>query len=123
VVQGHEVACDSQHQQSAPGAGRGTKINGSDPLLPTVCTAHPTPPFLTFFHPPIELTGFRPRGRLDLDRQMSVIASNATFGAALEPVKLIECICKGGRDIGSRFAVQRLSGLAGAPAPRSGRAS
>jgi hypothetical protein len=36
--------------------------------LPAVRTAYPTQPFLPFFHPPIELASFRPRGRLDLDR-------------------------------------------------------
>jgi hypothetical protein len=36
--------------------------------LTAVCTAYPTPPFLPFFHPPIEQASFRPRGRLDLDR-------------------------------------------------------
>jgi hypothetical protein len=36
--------------------------------LTAVCTAYATPPFLPFFHPPIELAGLRPRGRLDLDR-------------------------------------------------------
>jgi len=36
----------------------------------------------------------------------SVVASYASIEAALEPVKLLECIGKGGRDVGSRFAVQ-----------------
>jgi hypothetical protein len=64
---GHEVACDSQHQQSAPGAARRTKINSSDPPLTTICAAYPTPPFLPFFHPPIELASWCPCGRLHLD--------------------------------------------------------
>jgi hypothetical protein len=44
------------------------KINSPDPALPAVCTAYPTPPFPPFFHPPIELAGFRPHGRLHRDR-------------------------------------------------------
>ena len=49
-------------------AARWTKINSSDPPLPAVCTAYATPPFLPFFHSPIELASSRPRGRLYLDR-------------------------------------------------------
>jgi hypothetical protein len=49
-------------------AARRPKINSFDPPSATVCTAYPTPPFLPFFHPPIELTSRRPRGCLDLDR-------------------------------------------------------
>jgi hypothetical protein len=37
-------------------------INSPDPLLTAVRTAYPTPPFLPFFHPPIELPSVRPRG-------------------------------------------------------------
>jgi hypothetical protein len=48
-------------------AARGTKIHSSDPPLPAVCTAYETPPFLSVFHPPIELTSQRPRSCLDLD--------------------------------------------------------
>ena len=65
---GHEVACDSQHQQSALEAARRTEINSSDPPLTTVRTAYPTQPFLPFPDPPIELARFRPRGRLHVDR-------------------------------------------------------
>jgi len=36
--------------------------------LPAVFAPHTTPPFPPFFHPPIELASFRPRGHLDLDR-------------------------------------------------------
>jgi hypothetical protein len=32
--------------------------------------------------------------------------SDASIDSGLEPVKLFECIGKGGRDVGSRFAVQ-----------------
>ena len=39
-------------------------------------------------------------------RQASPIASNVSIEAALERVKLFECIGKGGCDVGSRFAVQ-----------------
>ena len=53
---------------------RGTKINGSDPSLTAVCTAYPTPPLLPFFHPPIELASFRPRGRLHIDRRIDFSA-------------------------------------------------
>jgi hypothetical protein len=45
-----------------------TKINSSDPQMPAVSTAYPTEPFLPFFHPPIELARFRPRGHGHLDR-------------------------------------------------------
>jgi hypothetical protein len=38
----------------------------------------------------------------------SLIASDASIEAALEPVKLIECICQGDRYVPSRFAVQTL---------------
>jgi hypothetical protein len=34
--------------------------------LPAVSTTYPTPPFLPFFHPRIELPGFRPSSHLDL---------------------------------------------------------
>jgi hypothetical protein len=36
------------------------------------------------------------------------VTSDTSIEAALEPVKLIESICKGGCDIGSRFSVQTL---------------
>ena len=45
-----------------------TKINGSDPPLPAVGTAHATKPLLTFFDPPIELASSGPGGRLHRDR-------------------------------------------------------
>ena len=38
----------------------------------------------------------------------SLLATDASIEAALEPVKFFECIGKGGCDIGSRFAVQTL---------------
>jgi hypothetical protein len=41
------------------------EINSSDPPLPAVCTAYPTPPLLPFLHPPVELAGVRPRGHID----------------------------------------------------------
>ena len=50
---------------------RTTKISGSDPPLTAGCTAYPTQPFLPFFHPPIELTGFGPGGRVHLDRRIN----------------------------------------------------
>ena len=50
------------------------EINNSDPALAAVCTAYPAPPFLPFFHPPIELPSFRPRGRLRLDRWIDCTA-------------------------------------------------
>jgi hypothetical protein len=55
-------------------AARGTKINTADPPLTTVCTAYATPPFLTFFHPPIKLASLRPYGRLHLDRRIDFSA-------------------------------------------------
>jgi len=42
--------------------------------LTAICTAYATPPFLPFFHPPIELARFRPRGRLNLDRRIDFSA-------------------------------------------------
>ena len=60
---------------------RGTKINSSDPPLTAICTAYATPPFQPFLHPPIELAGFRPRGRLHLDRRMDFSA--ICFGTLL----------------------------------------
>jgi hypothetical protein len=54
VVRRQEVACDSQHQQSALGAGRRTKINSSNPSLPAVCTGtRPTIPQITSSDPPL----------------------------------------------------------------------
>ena len=41
--------------------------------------------------------------------QDSLVASDTSIKAALEPVKLFEGIRKGGRDVGSRLAVQTLS--------------
>jgi hypothetical protein len=38
-----------------------------------------------------------------------MVASDASIEAALEPVKLVEGIGKGGSDVGGRFAVQTLS--------------
>jgi hypothetical protein len=48
-------------------SARGTKINSFDPTLTAVFAAYPTQPLLALFHPPIELTTWRPRGCLDLD--------------------------------------------------------
>jgi hypothetical protein len=67
VVRGHEIACDSQHQQSALGPARRSKINSFYPPLTAVCTAYPTPPLPPLSHPPVELAGLRPRGNLHLD--------------------------------------------------------
>ena len=39
----------------------------------------------------------------------SLIASDTSIKAALEPVKLFEGICEGGCDVGSRLTVQTLS--------------
>ena len=44
------------------------------------------------------------------------IAPNASIKVALEPVKLCEGMCKGGCDIGSRFAVQTCAWISRAPA-------
>jgi hypothetical protein len=65
---GHDVACDSQHPQSALGAARRSEINSFDPPLTAVRTTDPTPPFLPFFYPPIESARCRLRGRLYMDR-------------------------------------------------------
>jgi hypothetical protein len=40
--------------------------------------------------------------------RMTLVASDTSIQTALEPVKLFECVGKGGCDIGSRFAVQTL---------------
>jgi hypothetical protein len=50
--------------------------------LAAVCTAYPTPPFLPFFHPPIELASLRPGGRLNLDRWIDFSA--ICFGTLLD---------------------------------------
>jgi len=42
--------------------------------LTAVSTAYATPPFLLLLHPPIEVAGFRPRGRLLLDRRIDFAA-------------------------------------------------
>jgi hypothetical protein len=42
--------------------------------LTAVCTAYPTPPFLPFFHPPIELASMRPGGRVNLDHRVDFAA-------------------------------------------------
>jgi hypothetical protein len=55
-------------------SARRTKISSPDPPLTTVCTAYATPPFLTFFHPPIKLASLRPYGRLHLDRRIDFSA-------------------------------------------------
>jgi hypothetical protein len=39
----------------------------------------------------------------------SLLASNSSVEAPLQPAKLFECINQGGCDVGSRFAVQTLS--------------
>jgi hypothetical protein len=48
-------------------AARGSKINSSDPPLPAVCTAYPTPPFPPFLHPPVQLASLAPCGGLHRD--------------------------------------------------------
>ena len=45
-----------------------SKISRSDPSLTAICGCVRDPPFLPFFHPPIELASSRPPGGLDLDR-------------------------------------------------------
>jgi hypothetical protein len=52
--------------------------------LTAVCTAYATPPFLPFFHPPIELASLRPRGRLHFDRRIDLSAIG--FGTLLHVV-------------------------------------
>jgi hypothetical protein len=49
-----------------------------------VCTTYPTPPFLSFLHPPIEPASCRPRGRLHLHRQIDFSAIR--FGTLLHLV-------------------------------------
>jgi hypothetical protein len=49
--------------------------------------------------------------RSELTRRLfraSLLASDTSIEAALEPVQLFEGICEGGCDIGSRFGVQPL---------------
>lgn len=51
----------------------------------------------------------RRRGANELEGLPGVpVTSDASIEAALEPVKLFEGICKGGSDIGSRFAIQTI---------------
>jgi hypothetical protein len=63
-------------------AARETKISGFDPPLTAVCTAYAAPPFPPFLHPPIELSSFRPDGRLYLDRRID--NSAIRFGDLLQ---------------------------------------
>jgi hypothetical protein len=55
-----------------------------DPPLPAVRPARPTQPLLAFLHPPVELAGLRPRGRLDLDRWVDY--ASICFGKLLQVV-------------------------------------
>jgi hypothetical protein len=71
----------NDNDKSWLGAARGTKINGSDPTLPAVFAPHTGPPFLPFFHPPIELANFRPCRGLHLDRRIDFSA--VCFGTLL----------------------------------------
>jgi hypothetical protein len=50
--------------------------------LAAVCAAYATPPFLPFFHPPIELASCRPRGSLHPDRGIDFSA--ICFGTLLD---------------------------------------
>jgi hypothetical protein len=68
-------------------AVRGAKINSSDPPLTAVRTAYATPPFPPFCHPPIELAGIRPFGRLNPDRR---IDSSAISFSTLSQVVVAE---------------------------------
>jgi hypothetical protein len=63
-----------------------TKISSLDPPLTTVYTAYATPPFLPFFHPPIELAGFRPGCSLNLDRRIDF---SAVCFSVLTRIKII----------------------------------
>jgi len=67
--------------QTADEPVRGTRINSSDPPLTAARTAYAPPPFLPFFHPPIELNACRPRGRLHLDHWIDFSA--ICFGTPL----------------------------------------
>jgi hypothetical protein len=49
--------------------------------LPTIRTAYAAPPFLPFFHPPIELASLRPHRRLHLDWRIDFSA--IYFGTVL----------------------------------------
>jgi hypothetical protein len=92
---GHEVACDSQHQQSRPGATRRSKINSSDPPLTAVCAAHAAPPLPPFAHPPVELASFRPRGRLHLDRWIDFSAICCVPPLQVGIAELVQSSCCG----------------------------
>ena len=50
------------------------KISSSDPALPAVCTAYPSPPFLPFLHPPVKLPDSGPGARVHLDRRINFAA-------------------------------------------------
>jgi hypothetical protein len=62
---------DALRSQPEPLAGRRSTALTT---VTVVCTAYATPPFLTVFHPPIELAGARPRGRLHLDQRIEFSA-------------------------------------------------
>ena len=66
-------ASDDGVTARSPVAGS-TKISSFDPPLTAVRTAYPTPPFLPFLHPPVELAACRPGGRLHLDRRVNFAA-------------------------------------------------
>jgi hypothetical protein len=85
-------------------AARRTKINSSDPPLTAVCTTYATPPFPPFFHPPIELASFRPRGRLHRDRRIdfSAICFGMLLHLAVAEIHIrLEYVFLAGLDAGS----------------------
>jgi hypothetical protein len=49
----------------------GTKINSSNPALPTISAANPAPPLLGVFHPPIKLTGMGPGSHIHRYRRIN----------------------------------------------------
>ena len=70
--------------EPAPSRPPGSKITSPDPPLTAVRTAYPAQPLLAFFHPPIELASFRPRGRVHLERRIDCTA--ICFGDLLQVI-------------------------------------
>jgi hypothetical protein len=50
-----------------------TKISSFDSALTAICPRVPCPPFLPFFHPPLEPASWRPRGHINLEPRSSAL--------------------------------------------------
>jgi hypothetical protein len=76
------------------------RISRSDPPLAAISTAYPAEPFLTVFHPPIELARLRPGGRLHMHRRLdfpaiclSALARIKIFGGHASNLSNAASIC------------------------------